>query len=624
MKTATDLKLAEPALHALPTGAIRPQGWLRNQLRIQADGLSGHLDEFWPDIRDSGWIGGAAEGWERGPYWLDGVIPLAFLLDDDALKAKVTRWMDYILTHQQEDGWLGPVDSKGYRAYDVWPRFVMLKAMIQYFEATQDQRVIPVMQKFLHKLDAVLDKQPLFDWGQFRWMDLVVCIHWLYDRTGEPWLLDLAAKAHKQGFDWRAHFADFKYTERVKGDQCRFETHVVNNAMAVKASGVWFRQSREAADRDAVYNAMAMLDKYHGQVTGIFAGDEHYAGKSPSQGSELCSVVEYMFSIETLMAILGDPALADRLERIAFNALPATFKSDMWAHQYDQQVNQVVCRVSEDRVYATNGPDANTFGLEPNYGCCTANFSQGWPKFATHLWMKTPDGGLAAVAYAPCAVTTDLGGAPAKIDVQTDYPFNDTVRITVGADAKFPLRLRIPDWAEGAEIIVANEAPVPAKPGTYHVIDREWKGSTTVTARFPMKARIERRYHDSVAVLRGPLVFSLKMGEYWKQISGEAPHANWEVYPTTLWNYGLEINPDNPASSITFETQSGVTSPFSPEAAPVQVKVKGRLVPEWIIEHSAAAPPPQSPIHSTQPEVDLVLIPYGCAKLRVTEFPLVD
>src|SRR5215472_9971851 len=124
--------LLKNALEPLPLGSIQPKGWLRDQLRIQADGLSGHLDEFWPDIMESGWIGGSAEGWERGPYWLDGVVPLAFLLDDERLKTKVQHWLDYILTHQHADGWLGPVlgRSDGYE-YDPWPVFIILKATTQ-------------------------------------------------------------------------------------------------------------------------------------------------------------------------------------------------------------------------------------------------------------------------------------------------------------------------------------------------------------------------------------------------------------------------------------------------------------------------------------------------------------
>lgn len=620
---ATPDTLAPRAFDPLPLGAVMPRGWLLDQLRIQADGLSGHLDEFWADIRDSGWIGGSAEGWERGPYWLDGVVPLAYQLNDEELKAKVVRWMDYIITHQREDGWLGPESSKGYKAHDPWPTFVTLKAMTQYYEATGDERVLAAMKKNFEYMRKLLDKQPLFEWGKFRWMDLVLSIHWLYDRQPDPALLKLAKMAREQGFDWTAHFADFKYTERVTKD-FSLATHVVNNAMSVKAAPVWWRQSNDEADRAAIARTFEMLDRYHGQVTGIFGGDEHYAGPSPSQGSELCSVVEYMFSLEQAIAILGSPAFADRLERIAYNALPGTFSPDMWAHQYDQHANQVVCRVSEDRVYATNGPNANLYGLEPNYGCCTANMHQGWPKLTSHLWMKAPGGKLAAIAYAPCAVAADIDGKPVAITVDTDYPFNDTINVAVTADTTCTLLFRIPGWAEGAQITVGSDAPVNAQPGVFHEVRRNWKGVTPITLRFPMKPRIERRFHNSAAILRGPLVFSLKIGEYWKKVAGEEPHADWEVYPTTPWNYGIVIDEANPESAVTFETGPVTKQPFAPDTAPVRASVKGRIVPEWVLEHSAAGPLPASPVKSTQPEATLTLIPYGAAKLRVSEFPVLE
>lgn len=148
MANASPLRMK--ALEPLPPGSIRPAGWMLHQLRIQADGLTGHLDEFWADIADSGWIGGKGEGWERGPYWLDGLVPLTFLLEDDRLKEKVQRWMDYILDHQHEDGWLGPLQDTTYGyLYDPWPVFVVLKAMTQYQEATGDTRVIAAMERFL-------------------------------------------------------------------------------------------------------------------------------------------------------------------------------------------------------------------------------------------------------------------------------------------------------------------------------------------------------------------------------------------------------------------------------------------------------------------------------------------
>jgi DUF1680 family protein len=606
-------------------------------LQVQADGLTGHLDELWGDVGpNSGWLGGTGESWERGPYFLDGLVPLAYLLRDERLIAKARPWIEWTLTHQDPDGRMGPVKNT-----DWWPNMVMLKALLQYQEATGDARVVPFMRRYFAYHLAHAKERPLREWASVRWADELVSVLWLYNRTGDASLLELARVLHDQGTDWKAHFANFDYTEKSNtqalglnagGDlkDRAMRAHGVNNAMALKTSALWYLVSGDPEDRAAVRQALEMLDRYHGLPNGMFSADEHYAGRDPSQGTELCAVVEALFSLQHAIRVTGDAMLADRLERIAFNALPATFTADMWAHQYDQQPNQVLCTLAR-RNWTSNGPEANLFGVEPNFGCCTANMHQGWPKLVQSLWMTTTGGGVAAVAYAPSEVRTVAGGVPLTIVEDTEYPFRDSLRFTMtpASPASFPLLLHIPAWASEATLALNGQAVRAERAAGFVRLDRRWKAGDTVVLRLPMTPRTSNWYHDSVAVERGPLLFSLRLAEDWKKITtgmkkpAPAPAADWEVRPTSPWNYGLLVEAGKPAQTITVKERPVGQFPFSPDGAPVELSVQGRRVDAWTIVDGSAGPLPQSPVTSAAPDETLTLVPYGSAKLRVTAFPAV-
>ncbi len=612
--------LAPNSFQLLPLTSVKPTGWLLEQLKLQANGLSGHLDEFWPDLGpNSGWLGGTGESWERGPYFLDGLVPLAFLTGDAKLIAKVQRWMNWTLDHQTPEGWIGPVT----KAQDWWPNFVMLKALTQFQEATSDPRVIPVMEKYFTYQARHMDERPLKEWAIYRWQDEVLSILWLYNRNGDPKLLDLARKLHQQGKDWETPFIhNTEYLDKTPKSKAGLDTHGVNGAMALKAAAVWSLLTNQHTDRDASYTMFSELDKHHLLPNGVHSSDEHYAGLDPSQGTELCSVVEAMFSLEQDISIFGDPAFGDRLEKIAYNALPATITPDFWAHQYDQQPNQVAVTLA-DRNWSTNGPASNIFGLEPNFGCCTANMHQGWPKLVANLWMSTPGQGLAVVAYGPSQVSTTVHNVAVMVDETTDYPFRDSILFAVNpaSPVAFDLQLRIPAWATTATVAVNGEAQTGVKSGTFFAVSRTWKSGDRVEARFPVQIRTSTWFHNSVAIERGPLVYALKIGESWREQKSFGPSKDWEVYPVSPWNYALVLDRSDPSRSFQISEKPVTAQPFRPESAAVVITAKAKRLPAWRIEADSAGPLPVSPVTSKQPEETIQLIPYGAARLRITAFP---
>ena len=135
-------------------------------------------------------------------------------------------------------------------------------------------------------------------------------------------------------------------------------THGVNNGQAIKEGGVRYRLPGNSSDALSSHTRMDLLDRYHGAASGIYTADEHLAGLHPSHGTELCTVVEAMWSYEMLFSIQGDPKFAERAEKLAFNALPAELTEDMWAHQYLQQPNAVAAAIQPDHFWNNDGPDA--------------------------------------------------------------------------------------------------------------------------------------------------------------------------------------------------------------------------------------------------------------------------
>ena len=628
------IKLKTENFKTYNLNCIRPEGWLKKQLRIQADGLCGHLDEFWPDIKNSSWFGGDAEGWERVPYWLDGLIPLATQLQDKVLLKKVHQYMNYIIDHQHDDGWLGPKDFnvenlETKENYDIWGQFLILKVFVQYYDIGDKNKIQNLIENSLKKIDNYINFNPLFDWGQARWFEALIPIFWLYNKKPEKWLIDLAVKLEAQGFNWKNFFKRWPMKKPTEKGNWNFMSHIVNNTMAIKAYALWWKITGEDEDRETVDNIINQLLEYHGTAVETITGDECLAGKSPIRGTELCAVVEQMYSLENLIVILGDSKYADSLEKIAYNALPATFTPEMWAHQYDQQVNQVECSRNENRLWNTNGADANIFGLQPHFGCCTVNFVQGWPKFTSHLWMKTQDNGIVATVYAPSSLNTEINKTKISLTQETDYPFKDSVKIILKTPipVQFSLHLRNPKWSKNTTIDINGKQQSYTTVNGFIKLNRLWKNETVINIKFKMEAKLLKRDKNSYFIQRGPLIYSLPISENKVRINKddplkELPHGDWEMYPTTKWNYALDLTEGIIEDKVKITEKEISEQPFSFKNSPVEMTLNGHEVPEWTTENGSALDISKLDISYSKDSKEITLIPYGCTNLRITEFPI--
>ena len=597
---------------------IKPEGWLRRQLEIQARGLSGNLDKIWPDVRDSAWIGGDREGWERVPYWLDGFIPLAHLLQDEDLIARANRYVQCIVDRQQPDGWICPCNADARAAYDLWAVLLIGKVLALHCEFTDDDRVESALYAAMQNLHDLLAAGTvhLFDWGKFRWFEGLVPLIHLYQRKPEAWMQSLGRMLREQGAD----YPSFQHLWLRAKNQWRQETHIVNLCMMLKYEALccaFFGEERNHQADDL----WAVLEQHHGTAVGTFTGDECLSGTSNTQGTELCAVVELMYTCEWLYAVTGDHVWAERLEKVAFNAMPATFTDDMWGHQYDQMVNQMACIEFPGRShFRTNSSESHLFGLEPNYGCCTANMHQGWPKLALHALQRT-EKGFAVAHLLPVSVETQVNGIPVTFRVDGDYPFRMQADIVVDVqgEAIFELTVRVPSWAQNVRL---NGKTVRGCHGCI-TLERIWCGCERLKLTFNAALHFVSRPTGLKTVEYGPLVFALpieaeyKMQEYEKNgVERKFPYCDYELIPHSPWNYGFA------ASTLKMVEHPVDDVPFSSIHPPLSIRVK--LAPvTWDWEDGFDTVPavrPEKRIPAGPAEA-LELIPYGCAKLRMTELP---
>ncbi|MBF9252862.1 glycoside hydrolase family 127 protein [Pontibacter sp. 172403-2] len=645
-----------PVYIELPLGAIKPQGWLLHQLQIMRDGTTGHLDEVYAKVRDdNGWLGGQGDGWEETPYWLDGAVPLAYLLDDKALQEKVLQYINWTLDNQRPSGYFGPI-TKAEResgakitadnpelGEDWWPKMIMLKVLKQYYTATGDERVIPFMTRYFNYQQEALKKAPIgnwTEWSESRGHDNVLMAQWLYGITKDKSLLELAALIESQTFPWSTWLGNRDWAINAatqQNDQNWMHRHGVNVAMAIKDPAVNYQRTGDVQYLKALNTGFNDLMTLHGLPYGMFSADEDLHGNNPTQGTELCAIVESMYSLEEIIGITGDQRYMDALERMTFNALPTQTTDDYNNKQYFQIANQVQVKRG---VFNFSLPFEremnNVFGMRSGYTCCLANMHQGWTKFASHLWYATPDKGLAALEYSPNQITAKVGEKQTEvvIDEETSYPFDDviTFHLNTSGDVAFPLQLRIPSWCQQAIVSLNGQQLRSAEGGQIITINRTWQNNDKLALQLPMEVSTSNWGRNSRTVERGPLVYALKLEEKWEKGHDEKEGDYYSVFPKGAWNYGLlQKVVQAPAENLEVRKVKPVTEDFvwNLQHAPIEITAPAKKIPGWkTIENGTAPQPVTARDGLFMGQVDdkvetITLVPYGCTKVRVVAFPVV-
>jgi hypothetical protein len=626
----------------LPACSIQPAGWLKVVLERQRDGMCGHLTEIsaWLQKEDNAWLskeGKGKFGSEEVPYWLRGYLELAYLTKDPAMIAESQVWIEGAIGSQRTNGDFGPTTVEENGARDFWPNTIMLFALRSYYDYSGDPRVLSMMTKyFKFQLDLPNDKFFTSKWAKIRAVDNLHGVYWLYNRTGDAFLLDLATKVDRASANWR-----------MKGNLPRW--HNVDIAECFREPATYYLQSHNPADLQCSYDNFNEVRRRYGQVPGgMFGGDEYCRDgyHDPRQCIETCGQVEQMLSDALMTQIAGDATWADHCENVAFNMYPAALTPDMRALRYLTAPNMIASDgqnhhpgVDDDFPVLLMNPFSNR--------CCQHNHSMGWPYFNKHLWMATPDNGACAVIYSACEAKIKVGdGTPVDFTVDTHYPFEETISIKLTMDKAtiFPLYLRIPGWCKNATLTVNGQSvAVASQPGQFVRVERAWRNDDAVALHLPMELAVRTwtENHGSVSVDYGPLTFSLKIGERyakvdptktaqqdskWQSTADPAAWPAFEIHPTSPWNYGLVlIEPPEKAFQLTRLPWPKDDYPFTPESVPLQLTAEAQLITEWKADAlGLCAVLQDSPAFSSQPVQEVALIPMGATRLRISAFPTVS
>jgi len=567
-----------PAYQSLPLGEIRPLGWIRAQMDNDLQhGVAGNFQKFRPAYSSGTWVNkdGDAGRAEMTGHWLDGFLRMAHYTGREEALTKGREFVEDILGAQEPDGYVGnlPADKRWRRLNrDLFNDATTCSALLTHYELTGDQRALDAVKAHTALVmsnytatnrpfafmpgdeayaaareevpDDLVDepaaggkkkKRPNINGHSLMFVD--VC-EWLYRLTGDRTYVDYAAFLYD----------DYSSSDDAKPDDVKvsslldaeapFTGHAAHVAEQLRVPLFLAYHGGSDPLPRAARAAFEKMDRYL-VPSGALAGDEgiHDLPPLPAQGYEFCTTTQLARSLASALEKTGETGFADKMEWLVFNAGQGARTADGSKLAYLSATTLTQALEKMPLRYPHNGNGRWQYSPAHQVGgsCCTATAVQLLPHYVASMWMKTPDGGLAAMLLGPSTVTTEIGGTKVTIEEATDYPFSDTVtfRVATPQPVRFPLHLRIPAWAGQVKLTAAG-AKITGAPGQ-RIVEKEWRDGDTVTLALENPVGTRTSVNGERTLHRGPLLYVLPLAAETNVLTksriGAKEFEEWELRP---------------------------------------------------------------------------------------------
>jgi hypothetical protein len=629
MRKQGDALAPGPKFEWLGTGEIKPAGWIREQmLRDLRQGFAGCLDKLCQEARSDIFVSHRnskaaqhipnawGENWWNGETegnWRAGHMMMAYLAEEPNAMREADRYVQHVLGSQDADGYLGVFapDSRYIHPGELWTQACLLRGLLAYAELTSNPEVLTAVRRAADLSVKVYSsgQVPLPREGHD--LMFIDVMERLFDLTGDPKYRDFSLWFY---VEWSKNEPQCDAALSSLLDiQKGFVDHGAHTYENIRVP-LWLGVVTGRRDiRQASENAFAKISRYS-EVCGSGVSEEFIMNLPPDPSLteyEYCSTKELQLTFASAMQKTGHAAYGDRVESIWFNAAQGSRLPNGTAVSYLTPDNRFRC---DETVSDGEGRELRN-KFSPTHSdvavCCNPNATQVAALFVHGMWMRHREGGLVALLYGPCVLSTKVNGIKVQIEQQTLYPFENTVEVIVRPDGEstFPLYFRNPGWSGATKVICAGAAV--ERQGDCWRVTKHWKAGDSIHLEFTPEIREIQAVNGDIAIQYGALIFAQPLPSEKRTIKHYSqPGFEDSVYTLGAGSHadcGVPARERANAFRPVVASESTLLNPLYPFDTP-RIELRGHLISK-----------------ATSALETATLVPMGNAPLlrRVT-FPVID